>query len=40
MATTAVNPAERRGPGARLDGLGFLLAGLAKVGVQVDEPRG
>ena len=31
--------AERRGPGAGLDGLGVLAAGFAQVGVQVDETR-
>ena len=30
--------AKRGGAGARLDGLGFLAAGLAQMGVQVDEP--
>ena len=37
MATTRGEPAERGGPGAGLDRLGLLLAGLAEVGVQVDE---
>ena len=32
-------PAERRGPAAGLDRLGVLAAGLAQVGVQVDQAR-
>ena len=32
-----MKPAERGSPGARLDRLRFLLAGLAQVAVQVDQ---
>ena len=37
IACTAVKPPQRRGRGAGLDGLGVLAAGLAQVGVQVDQ---
>ncbi len=40
IATTAGEAAEGGGPAAGLDGLGLLLAGLAQVGVEVDEARG
>ena len=40
MATTAVNPPSAAARAAALDGLGFLAAGLAQMGVQVDESRG